>query len=423
MARIRDLPPEVVQLIAGHLDQESLLAFRRTCHGFEENSFPLFASTFFDTVGFIFVCESLEVLVNLAKHEQLRKYIRHVWFAPEFFLRTTINIEQSIIVDGGKSCSMNSQTEQQIRLIEKWEAKRDECIKSTALHKTLADAFSQMPNVATFGLRYFADPSHRDYQAISSAANIRQHCWGRRMIQSQTGIDPLVALGREKSGVHMPGNMSTTLFSTLLSILGQSSLKIPKLYTSGPSSHKDVAQILPDHLEVRNEVFYKSNNPLSGLQDLCLSMGTFRWLQHGLAEREYGRGLKLLLGTAPNLTCLRLDFARSEMRDPYALEMFKRTFEKIKLKCLFAVSVEGIDLDSDILGLLISPSKFTLRKVTVNVFDWPRRIPMAARPQYVLDWLQKEYNVNMIRIKAVAGLVGETDLVSENGVGRMALPR
>jgi hypothetical protein len=113
-----------------------------------------------------------------------------------------------------------------------------------------------------------------------------------------------------------------------------------------------------------------------------------------------------------------------ETIETYSLHIFRRTIAAVQLTNLEGVSIEGIDLNLDLLRQFLSPSKATLEKITLNNFDLSHISTFFSnRWQTFLQWIEKEgfEKCQYVRIKHLGGPNGEnTDLVFENGVGRMA---
>jgi hypothetical protein len=84
--RILDLPPELVQQIFAHLADESpfaLLLVRFVCRAFQVHSLQAFGTSFFEHVIAILHPVSLTVLLEIASHPQLSKFVHQVTISAE----------------------------------------------------------------------------------------------------------------------------------------------------------------------------------------------------------------------------------------------------------------------------------------------------------------------------------------------------
>jgi hypothetical protein len=84
--RILDLPPELVQQIFAHLANESpsaLLPVRFACRAFQVHSLQAFGTSFFKHVIAILHPLSLTVLLEIASHPQLSKFVHQVTISGE----------------------------------------------------------------------------------------------------------------------------------------------------------------------------------------------------------------------------------------------------------------------------------------------------------------------------------------------------
>ncbi|KAH6644093.1 hypothetical protein C7974DRAFT_467789 [Boeremia exigua] len=76
--RILDLPSELLSSICSHLDGKDLLNVRRACRSLNQNSMSFFDPFFFSHLEAIIHLLSLSVLLEIAKHPRLSKYVTQV---------------------------------------------------------------------------------------------------------------------------------------------------------------------------------------------------------------------------------------------------------------------------------------------------------------------------------------------------------
>lgn len=74
------LPSEIVGLIAGFADVQTIMALRLTCRGFFNDTFPAFATAFFGTVTIDLCPRSMTRLRRIANDERLCNYVHTVTF-------------------------------------------------------------------------------------------------------------------------------------------------------------------------------------------------------------------------------------------------------------------------------------------------------------------------------------------------------
>jgi hypothetical protein len=84
--RILDLPPELVEGIFEHLtdyDPDTLLEVRKVCRAFKDHSLVAFGTTFFEHLSALLHPLSLTVLLEIANHPDLSRFVRQVTISGE----------------------------------------------------------------------------------------------------------------------------------------------------------------------------------------------------------------------------------------------------------------------------------------------------------------------------------------------------
>lgn len=83
---ILKLPSELISRIFGLLQCDvDFFNARRASRGLESASLAYFGHRFFRKKGFMITTSSLHVLKQIAAHNVLGNYVRHVWFNPDCF--------------------------------------------------------------------------------------------------------------------------------------------------------------------------------------------------------------------------------------------------------------------------------------------------------------------------------------------------
>lgn len=128
-----DLPQEVLVRIASFLTTAELGPFRRTCKQVEAKLFNTFALEFFTKRQFMLEHESLQALVGISRHPGLGAKLTEVIIGTQT-LSAGIELVQDRMLHG--------------RLT------RDALLQTGTARDMLAEAFSNLPNLRTAGLRY-----------------------------------------------------------------------------------------------------------------------------------------------------------------------------------------------------------------------------------------------------------------------------
>ncbi|KAK3716313.1 hypothetical protein LTR37_006463 [Vermiconidia calcicola] len=272
-ADILRLPPELVLRVSSNLNTPDLGAFRRTCKQIETNLFESFAREFFTKRQFMIEHVSLAALVGIANHKTLAPYLTEVIIGCDYLShheqRSYPHLERDL--SGQIERGMFTETGQA----------RD----------MLVDAFSNLPNLRTVGLRdYNGTGRYRD----GETALWRSYGWSTGLSEEDLRIT-----GREtlKLGTATPD----FIFPLLLFALGQAASR---------PAHINVflrGQRLPDKsFNVLAGYMYPKVEPvLSKLRTLLLSLNDSVSVSSHDAPHD---NLKRFLRHTPVLEHLRLNF-------------------------------------------------------------------------------------------------------------------
>lgn len=81
--RILDLPPELIEIVCEHLDNESLLLVRHVCRALRTHSICAFGTRFFQYLVVVLHPISLAILLEIANHSALSKFVRNIAISRE----------------------------------------------------------------------------------------------------------------------------------------------------------------------------------------------------------------------------------------------------------------------------------------------------------------------------------------------------
>lgn len=301
MTGILDLPTELVTSILQCLDDTDIFGARRAHSHIERTSFSFFAKRFFRKKGYLITTESLEVLKSVAAHQEIRKYVQHVWFNPDCFTFATPEYVGDL--DDGDD-EPDPYDETQSRLVppaapgisdddlKRYEAYRG-CLLDHAsilynerLEADLTTALRTLPNLKAIGMRRSED--HRP--------------WGWRQLRDATGHDPR-DLGPIPTGPVCNLSGPTHLFIALIRSLAASEVKLHRLYTDAIEIDNILPRTLPDHMLAKacSSILYIELNATKGWLEQIRMPATRA--QHRCLDdpRMCGDGLARLLNATPKL--------------------------------------------------------------------------------------------------------------------------
>ncbi|TKA28865.1 hypothetical protein B0A50_03276 [Salinomyces thailandicus] len=336
---IIDLPSELVELIATRLNDEDVLALRRTSRPLERGSFSHFGKRFFRKKGYLLTSPSLAVLQGVADHSQLRKYVQHVWFNPDCFtfIRPECAPDPEETPDPENPDGLvDLLSPNDRRMYQAYE----ECMKdhyrliahtASELQSVLTKAFAKLPNLKIIGMRRSED--HRP--------------WGWRTLRDAVGEDPRV-LGPIPSGPLYMLSTPARLFLALLSAVADSGVVLRRFYTDAI----ELDNIRPDLLsqELLNEacssIWYLEVNVMRSLLN---TKRNANYITPGHPKWVDGDGLLRLLRGCHSLKEIGLQIFpdRQATHRLAALNATDRFAETWQFKCfdnvMLKVDMPGLD--------------------------------------------------------------------------------
>ena len=338
MASLLGLTPELVGMIFHHLDDESILVARGLNRYLKHSSMECFGKRFFREKGYMITSPGLQVLKSVAEHEQLAKYVKHVWFSyrcddkshsillpeqhsdfndaedkDEEHRTTATRLSAHPQADGrGRRESVYT----------RYTKDHQQRLSRSEFPKRLTVVFSKLRNLRTVGIR-----DHQDHES-------HRRCW----------TDATMRL------------MPTFLLVAIIRAVAASDISLARLYTGMVSIE------LSHFRDVPQTVLNKALGSLSSLEAHVTMLRYMGWT--GLSEDDADR--KFLMGTntlrelrlqcSPNLHPGRV-VTMYRPRDWDVDNLFSRCFDSFvpsgTLVHLQKLSLEGITTNqSTLLGFL-----------------------------------------------------------------------
>ena len=369
MAGILDLPAELVGYLVAHLSDEDIFATRLTNKYLESSSLSYFGKRFFRKKGYLITTPSIDVLKSISAHNELRKYVQHVWFNPDCytFIEPKCAPEEdfdNLDEDGDPTERIDLLSEDDKR---RYAAYR-ECVKDHAvllskpkLVEELTTAFSNLPNLAAIGMRRSED--HKP--------------WGWNRLKDAIGDDPRV-LGPVPSGPMYSLSGPTKLFMAIINSVAAAHVDLKRLYTDAT----EIDNILPTVL-----LQEQLNQACRSLQYLEINVSKARLNKKKNAnyttlmdEAEWGEGLLRLFKAVPHLCELGLQIfpdLRQNMLSPsfWSLESWRKSYpylasQKIikntQLSHLTRLKLEKLATTPELLKAFMTPSHSNLTSLKIR---------------------------------------------------------
>lgn len=290
MMGLLQMPPELLLRISDHLTTKELGHFRSSCRHVESVLFDTFAKEFFSKRQFMLEDVSLQVLVAIAKHPTLSRWLSHVIIGAEAFRHDPDysddvskarylagHVERSTLVATGQACDM------------------------------LTEAFSKLPHLQTVGLRDYAGGAQGSGRERDGPGSTwKSYGWSFGL--SEDAEEHLQRYGR-------PRTTMWTAPDTMLPIIIHALAKA----NAQPES---IEVFLRKDSELRASSFNVFNGPtatgvasvLKDMKTLMLSISIGSQSVFGVPPQEMtdddpvSLPLQHFLTHTPSLECLRLNF-------------------------------------------------------------------------------------------------------------------
>lgn len=288
------LPTEILNLIAAPLSTRELLSLRLTSRIIEKQLFNDFAAYYFAKKQFMLTEESLQCLLDISLHPKLSTVLEHVIISLDRY-ETGLHPDVFWTDDAGtalvRATSYGQGHYDQVAFL----ATAQDC-------DLLTRAFRNLPSLKTVGLRdYNSGQRWRDGERAEWRA------YGATTVWKETGR-MLPLRGDNEASTLFAARAVTTLLRALGSS-GASPANLEILLRSASNGLPDQAFHLPKYL------MPVVVPPLAGLKSLLIAVNLKQMaiLTSNVVSRPSGLevpdyALLHLLGLAPNLTHLRLNF-------------------------------------------------------------------------------------------------------------------
>ena len=337
MTGLLDLPAELIASIFQHLDHKDVFATRLWQQVHRKLISIHFGKRFFRKKGYLITTPSINVLKSIADHEELRKYVQHIWFNPDCytFVVPKCQPEEDLECDDAEDENDHSSTVvvEHVGLLSEEDRRRYEAYKACMedhgmllynenLERRLIGAFANLPNLQAVGMR-----RSEDHQP-----------WGWSRLKDAIGEDPRV-LGpipwRPKYTLSGP----TRLFMAIVKAMAYMAVEVKRLYTDAI----EIDNILPDTLPQRTLdatcralLYLEVNVNMAWLK--ARSNTKYIILRE---EAEYGEGLlRLLSSSASSKRAGSPDFSGSKA-EPYGATHSSRSRQLGTVVSLHRLSETG----------------------------------------------------------------------------------
>ncbi|KAL6707498.1 hypothetical protein ACN47E_004068 [Coniothyrium glycines] len=287
MTSLMGLPLELLVSISSYLPTSDLASLRLTCKQAERSLYEWFSQEFFTKKQFMLTHSSLQAFVDISKHASLSKKLRHVIIATNVFDEIPLRFRDEHAA---------------ARYIEGYESQK--ILLSTGIDREmLSEAFSNLVNLQTVGIRDFNAPRLRD------GSGAQWSSWGSTTAYRETGIG--LQFSRQGSfSNEVASRFVSRVFSSVLYALGKVGRR--------PSEIEVLLRRegLPDTAFALPEFLRPTVSPvLNYLTTLLLNVelgGRYYHTHHdgSITDASAGRSLRHFLASTPNLAHLRLNFSK-----------------------------------------------------------------------------------------------------------------
>ncbi|KAB5511579.1 hypothetical protein GE09DRAFT_1295505 [Coniochaeta sp. 2T2.1] len=298
LSRLEALPTEIISDIASKLHTEDVLALRLTSKTAEDKTFGGFSRFYFRKKQFMLTPDSLQCLVDISNHPKLRTVLQHVILSLDKYdlddAAFGFNPDADDSVSRARYIAYRRGYKEQALLVT---TGRD--------HELLAQAFANLPNLDTVGIRdYNSELGWRGQEGG------RWRAYGAATAPHLTGLD---LLSRTVSPGHQ---FASRVFTTVLRALGTAGAtpnNFEVILRSTERSLHDSAFYIPSYLEPTVAPV------LQGLRSLLLTVevafsSTQRHVIRHVAPSDAFDSLSGFLLLAPNITHIRFNSAPAHRR-------------------------------------------------------------------------------------------------------------
>ena len=278
--RIAHIPVELLVQITRYISTDDLSNVRLTCKVVENRLFSFFSHEFFRKKQFMVYMNSLQTLIDIAKHKNLGPCLKHVIISTDRLMQA--NFGPTVTAD-------------RLHVLRIAEAGHFHLTSSGLLCDMLAEAFRNLPNLETVDIR--------DFSARSRTRDGRHASWtsyGSTTLVRETGFH--ITQGPRNQ---WPDQYPSKIFAAVLAALAAANARPPNIESVLRSRNwavEDAAFFIPPHIES------PVANVLQGLQKLHLCLYPVNQSTMNTNILDPGVFIKTFLSMTPNLNWLRLNF-------------------------------------------------------------------------------------------------------------------
>ncbi|TKA64272.1 hypothetical protein B0A55_10213 [Friedmanniomyces simplex] len=369
MTGLTKLPVELIAAIVSLLDDPDILTTRLTSRAVERASLPDFGHRFFRKKGYLITTPSLDVLAQIAAHEDLRKHVQHVWFNPDCF-----TFVHPACAPDAQEAPDPENPDSILQLLSPGDRKQYEAYQAVKqdhsllsrrcgvrLQEVLTPIFTNLPNLKIIGMRRSEDHAP----------------WGWRQLKDAVGEDPR-ELGPIPSGPMHSLSGPTKLFLAIVNAAAAANSQLRRFYTDAI----EIDNIRPDLLT--QETLDKVCGPIWYLEINMTRAWLYKHQKKDFAPDpdNYGNGLVKLLKATTKLKEIGLqifpdrqqshglapDWQDSESwRKTYSHICLQRVVENVRLLHLTRVKLEKVVTSPATLLAFLTPC--TVRLTSLKLRD------------------------------------------------------
>ncbi|WPH00816.1 Hypothetical protein R9X50_00364600 [Acrodontium crateriforme] len=373
MTLLLDLPAELLSNVISNLPDNTVFETRLTCRELEKAALPTFGKRFFRKRGFLLTSLSLGMLKQVAQHDDLRKYVQHVWFNPDMYNGIVVKCSP---VFAARVMFHNDNNSKQLQWTSEeskapWEAYRackadyQRTTDLGRLTEELATIFRLLPNIQTIGMR-----RGQDYNP-----------YGWSVYERQIGEDPRMLGDHHPSQPLQRLSTPSILLIAICNALASSNVEVHRLYTDAI----EIDNIKPEQLSqdtlnkaCRGLLYLEINSIKGMLERQNSSDGNYLVLDQ---KQEWGSGLIRLFKATKQLKEIGLQIFSNKFQghklapDPRNPRSWQETFpymclrnisQSFEVSTLTRVKLEKVATSPSILEALLQPSKATLSSLKLR---------------------------------------------------------
>ncbi|CAK4033113.1 hypothetical protein BST61_czeina21g000990 [Lecanosticta acicola] len=370
---ILHLPSELIAHIFQYLDDYDLFNARVSHRALDKASFEHFARRFFRKKGFMITTRSLTVLQHIATHDELGKYLQHVWCNPDCYtfarpkccpddeedsdLDSADGLETPLEKGPVLMARVHSTLSRQYAAYCDVIRDHSDLLYSDKLEERLNHAFRLLPNLRTVGMRRSEDYSPYGWTEIKDAV----------------GEDPRI-LGPIPSTPSSTLSGPTQLFIALIGAISASGTRLERLYTDAIEVDNVPENTLTQEKlnAACSSILYIEANVIKGFLTTHPVPDTHEYNPRP-GTAELGKGMAHLFKAMPNLKELGLQIFRDNQAQQTILAPGMSPPEGLR-ECYPYYAFDRLVNEVSFAGL----TRIKLEKITAMAFQFKRFLEPCA---------------------------------------------